>query len=257
MKKKLVRISIVSIFFLILIFGGFFPGIVKAEEKNSTPSSSFAQKLEEFKKEVASRAAAIKLEVDKKLQNKFFYGTVADKGLDKITLTTSLGDKTVLVNEYTDYRIKAKGVSSLKDLAKDDLIAALGDIDDKNNLNAKRIVKLSKIPLATESGKVIYFGEVMSKNEPFINIKLKDGSKTIQSLSKTVIRRGSEEAVFGDIKNNKPIAVVGNMRGNRQIEAKFIYIVPITNILTKDKTASEPAKLLKPATPSGAPKKKS
>src|SRR5581483_7675450 len=98
--------------------------------KTASPSpSSLQQKVDQLKQEIASKAAVLKSEVNKQLQNKVYAGVVVEKSDNKISVATATGNKTILVNEYTDYRgsisaKQTKSTFSLKTLALGDFIAA-------------------------------------------------------------------------------------------------------------------------------------
>lgn len=196
--------------------------------KQASPSSSLVQKLEALKAEIASKAASLKTEVNKKIENKVFVGKVVQIEDSKITLQTHIGLKSVSVNEYTLYQVSLKkGVKksqfSLNDLSKDNLIAALGDVDDKGVLVAKKIIKLT--PSQKKESQLIW-GKITSANKGLIGLKIKDGS-TIQVLrdAKTVFSLGGNEGSFSDAKLNKFIVVRGVLNKG-QIAAYFIYIEP-------------------------------
>src|SRR5260221_5990856 len=110
---------------------------------DSTPSANLIQKLNALKQQIASKAAQIKLEVDKRMVNRVLIGQVSTAQDKSFTLTTKDGDKTILTNEYTVFsgRSGKKAIASTKDLTKDDFVISLGDIDDKGQMLSKKVIK--------------------------------------------------------------------------------------------------------------------
>src|SRR3989344_1068464 len=138
--------------------------------KSASQSASMVQKLDALKKEIASRAAQLKTEVTKKLENKMSLGSIqsiesSNKTNYQVIVKATKGNQTVKANEYTFLQNGLSKVKKsnlvFKDLEKDDVIVALGDVDDKQNLNAKKIIRLDKYePVEVKS----IFGQVESVN---------------------------------------------------------------------------------------------
>ncbi len=80
--------------------------IPTAKAIESSPSANVKSKLEELKKEIASKAAKLKTEVDRKLKNKAYSGKVKVKSDQSITLAANTGPKIVSVNQDTIYESK-------------------------------------------------------------------------------------------------------------------------------------------------------
>ena len=217
--------------------------IVSTTPQIATKSSSLLQKLNTLKAEIASKAAELRIAVDKKIQNKAIVGFAKDKNSSQIILTTKNGDKTVIVNEYTTFESKARK-PSLDDLDKNDYIAALGDMDDKNNLVAKKIVWLTK---PSENTKSFFWGQVQAINGVTLIIKNRDDQKiNIFTNSNTSFGVGDDEASFSDIKVSKFLSGVGTGDIKNGLQANFIYLIPSGGTLKSSNfTASSSAKLIK------------
>ena len=233
------------------------PSAKKADE--STESSSLAGKLSALKQEIASKAAQIKQTVTKKIQDKAFFGTVLDIQEEKLDIQALSGKKTVLTNEYTEFssQLSTKKAITLKDIKEEDSVAALGDIDDKSNLVAKKIIILKKI--ASDSAKLIW-GQVQGVNSSNIVIKNKDNAlKTIKTTFSTSYFLGNEEASLLDAKKGKFLVAKGQPQANGIINSSYIYFIPSTNSDKPEKKAiASPSADLKPtSSPSATPKKKS
>lgn len=238
--KWLMAVCFASIFLLIF---NYLPLAIShqplALALDSSPSADIKSKLKALQEDIASRAANMKAEVTKKLQNKAYIGTVKDKNSTFLTLSTTTDIRNVNINQFTEYIIKSKtyiGDGGLKNITPDNTIAALGDIDDKGVLIAKRIVKLTSPP---PKPKKIIHGIVIS---------LSDGNLTLRNIQneqfsiifdkKTDYQKGKSDANFSDIKTNSWIIIVTD-RASETLLAKYVYIFPSAlNIKPKFSTPS-------------------
>lgn len=236
-KVKNLNLKIFSFFtFYFSLFTFVFP-IQAAQStpsaKTASPSSTLIQKLDALKKEIASKATQIKKEVHKKIENKAFVGTTMQIEKDSITLQTHQGVKTVLTNEYTK-----KSQFTLNDLSLNDFVAALGDVDDKGVLTAKKIIKFKK-PQIDKS--LLVWGQIQSANLGVINLKNKD-KQIIKVLTsqETIFSLGGAEASFADAKLNKFIVAKGVLKNNL-VTADFIYILSKGGSIKPEKKIATPS----------------
>ncbi len=228
----------------------------------ASDSSSLASKLKDLEKQIASKAAQLKSEMTKKLQNKAYFGIITDISNKKITLESTLDNKQVVVNEYTDFTLplkkgaKAK-TSSIDDLSKGDFISTLGDIDDKNVLTAKKLIKSD--PIATDSAKFIW-GQIQAVSNGTIVLKTKDNQKAfVYTSPQTDFFLGTEEASLADVKVTKFMVGKGKQDKDGNIQASFVYLIPGIGFIKPEKKIASPS--AKPtastsAKPSITPKKK-
>lgn len=198
----------------------------QSPQKTSTPSAQInpiLEKINAIKAEAASKAAELKSVISKNLQNKVYFGKIIRIDDTQITLQGRNNQKIVKVNEYTLYQEESnsKAKVDLTDLETDDFLASLGDVDDKNILNAKKIVRLRNSAAET---KATVWGMVQNVNVNKISI-LRAGGKefTVTLSSQTNIMLGSEEATIQDISQNKIIVVYGKTSSNA-LNADYIYI---------------------------------
>lgn len=210
--------------------------------KTASDSSKLAtlkDKIEALKKEVASKAANLKLEINQKLQNKAFVGQVTEITNSKIAIENRAGAKIIVVDEYTLYqdttaKTKKKAVTQ-KDFAKGDYIASLGDVDDKNVMTAKKVTKLSKTNFDQKETQIVW-GQVVSVNGHNITIKDSAGRKKEITASNAQFKLGTADSSILDAKVNKFLAAVV-LRNN----ARFIYFIPSMGYIKPEKTASSSA----------------
>lgn len=190
--------------------------------QDSTSSANFQAKLKALQEEIASKAAKLKSEVSKKLQNKAFVGFVKSKSENSLTLATKTGTKIININEYTEFvggtKLKKFNFASLEI---ESYLAALGDIDETEVLIAKRVIKLEPV---NEEKMQITFGKIVLLGEENFTIKTLDNKNSnFTANAKTVYQLGRKKADFEDIKLNKPIVVVSS---GDLTKARFVYIFP-------------------------------
>lgn len=201
------------------------PPILAAD---STPSADIKAKLEELKKEIASKAAKIKDTVDRKLKNKAYIGKIKTISPNSITLAADSGPKIVSINQDTVFESGIKGKKySPKLLSQEDFIVALGDIDETHVLTAK---KIKLLPQRKESDKVSLWGQVIAISERLVTVKNK-GSKNI------AVSLPSDSKV----KLNEFVILTGNFNKNDIFKAEFVYVIPQGGILKPKKVATPSA----------------
>lgn len=224
------------IFFVCTLILNTFP-ISHAYAEDSSPSADVKTKLEELKKEIASKAAKLKSEINKKLTDKAFVGVIKSKSATSITLAAKTGTKVVTINQDTVYQDtsnqKKKTIDSLKE---EDYIVALGDIDDTGVLTARKVIAL---PPAVKDAqpKAFFWGQIVSASGDVTTIKLKD-SKTISI---------DTSKVDSPYKKDNTVIVTGNINKNGVLDSSFLYVL--------EGTASATPKPAHSATPSASPKK--
>lgn len=193
--------------------------------------------LEILKTQIASRAAQIKQEINKKLQNKAYAGIVKNKSTKSITIATKSGVKIININQdsvFENRLAKKSKPLTFKDLKEEDYIAGLGDIDDLEALTAKKIILLPNSP----AQKTVYWGQVISVNETLVTIKdERSSSSSKDSQTKTISTKSP-------LKINDQIIGTGTLK-NDILESSFVYIYPQGKALKPKKIAS-PSASVKP-----------
>jgi len=226
-QSSVVRLILIFFVLLILLLSATYY-LQPALAVDSSPSSDIQSKLKVLQEEIASRAANIKNEVSKKLQNKAYIGEIKSK--DSISLTIGLKSETgnISLNEFTEYIIKSKtlvGDAGSKNLAVADSIVALGDVDDKGILTAKRIIKNSKPPIF----KKVVHGILSSVATSSAVLKtIQNEEFTITFDKNTDYQTGKSDGSFTDIKTNILIIAVVEESSTQPLLTKFVYIFPST-----------------------------
>lgn len=208
---------IVFIFTFYIVHCTFAQPVIAAD---ATPSSDVKTKLEELKREIASKAAKLKQEVNRKLTNKAYVGKLKSKSLSSLTLSTRSGPKIVSLNQDT--------LLPKKSIAEEDYIASLGDVDETGVLIAKKVIAL---PQPTDKPKAYLWGQVVSISDRLITLKDKD-------LKNVAVSQPSSS----NVKLNDVVILTGSIGKNDIFKTVFVYVIPQGGII-------KPA--TKSATPSG------
>lgn len=222
---------------------------VLGTDKQSSPSGAVLEKLNILKTEIASKAAEIKATVSRKIVNRAWSGTIVGISGSTITINSGKDDRRISVNEYallTTGKVKDKG--SLKDLGKGDFVVAIGDVDDKNVLMAKKVIRTKQVML----DKQLIWGQINSIVANLIKVRTTNAERVINTDSDTLFWLGSKEASIQDAKKDKFLLAVIDGTSSASLTATTIYFIPSTGYFKPEKKASPSAKL---ASPSGKLKK--
>lgn len=197
----------------------------------STPSADIKSKLEVLKKEIASKAAMLKQEVNRKLKDKAYVGKLKVKSPTSLTLATRSGPKIVSLNQDT--------VLPKKKITEEDYLAALGDVDETGVLTAKKVIAL---PQPSAEQKTYLWGQAISISDKLVTLKDRDLKNMAVSLPPS-----------SNVKLNDFVILTGNKTKNDIFAVEFVYVIPQGRIIKFKKVATPSAK---EATPSAKPVKK-
>ena len=158
----------------------------------------------------------------KKLQNKVYLGSISSKGDNTFVLNTKKGDKKIEIKDYTDYL--GGGKLTFKNLAVGDFVVVLGDVDDKETLLAKRIIKTQALKV---NDRQVVFGQIISADKKTLAIKdKKDQQITFSFDSKTKIKISGKNGTSKDLKAGQKITAVLIKGLGGIFKARFIYLFP-------------------------------
>ena len=215
---------------------------------NSTPSADIKIKLEELKREIASKAATLKTAIDKKLTNKAYIGKIKTKSNTAITIASKNGPRIVNINQDTEILSQVKGKKySQKLISEEDYIAALGDIDENQVLTAKKLILLPP-PSGTHSNqlpvKTYLWGQIVSVSDNLVILK-------DRNLKTTSVSLPNQKAV----KLSDFVILTGSLGKNNIFQAEFVYVIPKGGFIRPKKAATPSAQVAtKSATQSGKKK---
>lgn len=202
---------------------------------DSTPSADIQAQLDDLKKEIASKAAKLKQEVNKKLRDKAYIGKIKTKSPTALTLATKNGPKLVNINQDTLFESQITHPSSggktksptLKILVEEDYLAALGDVDETSVLTAKKVILL---PTPSFELKTYLWGQVVAVSDKLVTIK----DRSLKNIAISV--PGSAKLNIGDF-----VILTGIIGKNDIFEADFVHVVPQGGILKPKKVATPSA----------------
>ncbi len=197
---------------------------------DSSPSADIKSKLEELKKEIASKAAKLKQEVNKKLKDKAYVGKVKQKSDASLTLAALSGPKIISLNQDTlfESKLKSRTKFSQKNIQLEDYIVALGDIDETAVLTAKKIILL---PTPDSQLKTYLWGQVIAISDKLITIKNRDNRNVAVSLPSNQTVNLNEFVILTGINPQ-----TGGASGTRIFDAEFVYIIPQGGFIKPKKT---------------------
>lgn len=223
------------------------PTQVKAQDASQ---SGIQSKLKDLESEIASKAAQIKSQIGKKVENRLEVGLVQSKTDSQIILA-ALPDQssttndynpdanknvTVIINKFTDYGYTGKVTRSINT---DDFVVALGDLDDKSNLVAKRVVKE---PLPDSTPIIYFWGKVTEASSSGMLVQGKDKNLNVSLNKDTSYQLGDKNSTSKSLEKDENVVAVGAIDAKTQyLIAQFIYIFPQT--ATPSPSASASAKL--------------
>lgn len=220
-----------------LIFTHLFAPRILAQ--TASPSGTLLQKLDELKKEIASKAAEIKSDINKKIQDKAVLGAILKIEDDQIIIQGLNATKTVKYDEFTEFIGLKERKITVETLEESDKVAALGDVDDKNNLVARKVILMENF--ATQSASTVW-GQISKTTGTTITLKDKSGeNQTIVTHNQTVFYLGNNEASIQDAKPEKFMVTRGTRLKDGSIRARFVYLIPSVGFIKPTQKTASPS----------------
>ncbi len=201
-----------------------------------TPTTSIGNNVEEKVKEIRD---AVKEKVRQKIeevklgQKRAYFGDVKEINDTTLVLSTSGGDKSIIVAE--DAAIVGKGGKkiTLQDIVVGNFCIAIGYVGENDILDGRRIIIVTKPkPVNRE----VVFGIVTDTSDEEKVLTVKNEKKnivyTVEVTDKTIITRKAEgnveKAKFADVQKGDRLVAIGASSENEEkfITAKIIHIIP-------------------------------
>lgn len=223
----------IMVFFVlsIILTSLFIPHIIFAVD--STPSADIKIKLDELKKEIASKAAELKQLIDQKLKDRAYVGKIKTKSDTSLTLATDNGPKIVNINQDANFESKVKKqIYAAKLMTEEDYIAALGDVDENGVLTARQIVLL---PKTEEQSKTYLWGQVAAISDKLVTLK----DRSFKNMAASLIDSA-------DVKIGNFVILTGSLGKNNFFDTDFVYVIPQGGILKPKKIATPAAQISSP-----------
>ncbi len=222
------KFVIYSVQFIVILALFFHVPTVSAQE--SSPSADLKQKIQDLLNEASKQAKLIQQDVNHKLQNRLVAGLVQSSSDTQIILTTDTKNQLVITSNFTDYNYGGLQTS----INKDNFVVALGDLDDKGNLVAKKIVKRTPPNLPPAQ---YLWGKVLSASSSGMMVALKDNSQKALSINSDTNFKSSP-------KENQIIITVAVPGKTGTLLARTIYLIreapsPTPKVSTQSATQSD------------------
>lgn len=221
------KCTIFSLFFLffILHFTFYIPTALAVD---SSPSADIKTKVQQFIKDSASKAAQLKKELEKSLQNRAYVGKIKTKSEAAITLASKNGPRIININQDSEFESQIKGKKySQRLISEEDYVVALGDIDETQVLTAKKIILL---PTPKESNKTYLWGQIAAISDKLVTLK----DKSLKNISVSA----ADQKAF---KQNDFVILTGTKNKNEIFEADFLYVIPQGGFLKPKRIATPSA----------------
>lgn len=162
-----------------------------------------------------------------------YFGELTAIGGNQLTVSNRFGKNQIIINEETKIIGTARQELTLADLKTGMFIVAMGYIDTTGNLEAKRIVIMSRPKLPARQ---VAFGRVsdISKEENILTVKneKKGITYSVEADEKTIITKKIDGKIqkisFDKISLNDFLVAIGISSQNETkiITAKLIHIIP-------------------------------
>lgn len=203
---------------------------------SASSSATLIDKINNLKTEIASKAANLKLDVTKKIQNKAISGIVNSKTeTELVIIKKDNSEQVIKINEFTTYQTLAKK-PSLKDIDPEDFIVALGDLDDKNNLVAKKIVWMKK---PEEVKRLYIWGQIQGVTNNSLTIKQANlENVSVLTNSNTHYFAGSDEVKLSDFTVKRFVVALAYDKSSH-LNSEVLFLLPSGGVI---KTATSSAK---------------
>lgn len=230
---------LVMFFAIFILLISYLLSPISINAQTASPSGTLLQKLNELKSEIASKAAEIKNDINKKIQDKAVIGSILKIEDEQIIIQGLNNTKTVKYDEFTEILGLGGKKITIKTLEENDNIAALGDVDDKNNLVAQRLVYLENF--ASNSAQLVW-GQIEKTAGSSITLKDRSGEKrAIATTAQTVFYLGNNEASIQDAKPEKFMVARGTRLKDGSLRARFIYFIPSVGFIKPEKKTASPS----------------
>ena len=207
---------------------------VRLQERlnQATGEGKLEEKIQQIREAVKEKVRE-KIQEVKKGVARAYVGKIAQIGENEFTLENPRQSIRVVVGEETKIIGKTKQNLEFKDLKVGDFCIAMGYLEEKGTLEAKRIIV---IPKPKPPARVVAFGRVtdISSEEKILTVKneRKGITYTITVTDKTIITKKKDNKVqkvqFLAIEIGDRLVAVGTPTENENkiITAKIIHVIP-------------------------------
>lgn len=203
---------------------------VASPSASLTPTTAEEEKVQEIRQAIKDKLTEIKDKIEKKA----YVGTILEITDSTLSLTSFRGKQRVRLNEETTIIGGNKKEVTIRDLAVEDKVIAMGEVDTNETLEAKRVVVVPK-PSTPPAKKLIFYGTLAEINSKTSIITLTNIKNLNQTLAITVDKNTkfiNPKDAKVDIKlkdlatNQKLVVIYPEPAQGKTAVAKTIFILP-------------------------------
>jgi len=201
-----------------------------ASPSQGGPAETEEEKVLEIRQAIKDKLTEIKDKIEKKA----YVGDILEITDSTLTLSNFRGKQRVRIMEDTVIIGSNKKEAGLKDLAVDDRVIAMGEVDANGTLEAKRVVK-AIVPATPAAKRITFLGTVTILDPKLLQVTLTAVNNLDQTLQiKTdkntlFINPNDAKAVlkFKDLAENQKLLVVyPEPAEGKTAVAKSIFLIP-------------------------------
>lgn len=212
-----------------------------APSPSATPPASLSpttiedEKVKELRDSLTATGIQEKLnQIKDKIEKRAYVGTILEITDSTLTLSSFRGKQRVRLTAETTIVGASKKEITTKDLAVEDKIIAMGEVDTNGTLEAKRIVVVA-IPKTIPPKRLVFFGTVTGIDSKASTIIL----TAIKNLDQTLVLKIDKDTDLADPKDVKVTIKLKDLKENQKVLAiypepaegkpaiaKIIFILP-------------------------------
>ena len=182
-----------------------------------TPTTIEDEKVKELRDSLTATGIQEKLnQIKDKIEKRAYVGTILEITDSTLTLSSFRGKQRVRLTEETTIIGTNKKEITTKDLAVEDKIITMGEVDTNGTLEAKRVVVVA--PLKTIPPKrLVFFGTITEIDSKASTVTL----TAIKNLDQTVTLKIDKNTDLADPKDAKVIIKLKDLKENQKILAIY------------------------------------
>ena len=182
-----------------------------------TPTTIEDEKVKELRDSLTATGIQEKLnQIKDKIEKRAYVGTILEITDSTLTLSSFRGKQRVRLTEETTIIGTNKKEITTKDLAVEDKIIAMGEVDTNGTLEAKRVVVVA--PLKTIPPKrLVFFGTITEIDSKASTVTL----TAIKNLDQTVTLKIDKNTDLADPKDAKVTIKLKDLKENQKVLAIY------------------------------------
>jgi len=182
-----------------------------------TPTSIEDEKVKELRDSLTATGIQEKLnQIKDKIEKRAYVGTILEITDSTLTLSSFRGKQRVRLTEETTIIGTNKKEITTKDLAVEDKIITMGEVDTNGTLEAKRVVVVA--PLKTIPPKrLVFFGTITEIDSKASTVTL----TAIKNLDQTVTLKFDKNTDLADPKDAKVTIKLKDLKENQKVLAIY------------------------------------